>query len=80
MTSTKILRCRLPEHWGPRMRFVRNRSNRSGFFFRAEDAFGFTERIIREQQDLEDDEREMRDAVPGSGKDMAANVALKPMC
>lgn len=59
---------------GARMRFVRNRSNRSGFFFRAEDAFGFTKRIIQEQQDLEDDEREIRDASPGSGKNMAASV------
>ena len=59
---------------GDRLRLIRNKKPHRGFYFRAEDAFGFTKRIIQEQQALEEAEQEMMDSVEGSGKDAAAGV------
>jgi predicted ATPase len=59
---------------GGRLRLVKNKKPHRGFYFRAEDAFGFTKRIIREQLELAAEEQEVADSVEGSGKTAAAGV------
>lgn len=59
---------------GDSLRFVHNRRPKRGFFFRAEDAFGFTNRIIREQQELVDEEKSLAEGIKGSGAEAAAAV------
>ncbi|MBT5876003.1 MAG: AAA family ATPase [Candidatus Latescibacteria bacterium] len=59
---------------GDALRFVHNRRPKRGFFFRAEDAFGFTNRLIRERQELLDEERSLAEGIKGSGAEEAAAV------
>lgn len=56
------------------LRLSKNRSPRRSFYFRAEDAFGFTKRVIQDQQDLLAAEQELADSIQGSGKAAAVNV------
>jgi predicted ATPase len=59
---------------GSSLRFVKNQNPRRGFYFRAEDAFGFTRRVIHDQQDLREAEQELAESVKGDGKEMAVAV------
>lgn len=56
------------------LRLSKNRAPRRGFYFRAEDAFGFTKRVIQDQQELLAAEQELADSVEGSGKAAAIGV------
>ncbi len=59
---------------GDRLRLIKNKAPQRGFYFRAEDAFGFTKRIIREQEALKEEEKEVETSVQESGRDAAAGV------
>lgn len=52
------------------LRFVRNRKPKNCMFFRAEDAFGFTKRMIQTSDDLKDIEKQFEE-IKGSGRDRA---------
>ena len=56
------------------LRFVRNRNPSRGFFFRAEDMFGFTKRIKREQDDLNALEADYARQLSGYGRDLAVGA------
>ena len=53
------------------LRFVRNRSPQRGFFFRAEDMFGFTKVVKQAQDDLQDLEAEYDETLQGYGRQLA---------
>ena len=53
---------------GDRLRLIKDRPPHRGFYFRAEDAFGFTKRIMAEQRDLEAEEQTMAASEDGGGK------------
>jgi len=57
------------------IRFVRNRRPKRGFFFRAEDAFGFTKRVIDSAKELDELEQEYDRSLTGSGRLRAAGMA-----
>lgn len=55
--------------------FARRRHARTRLFLRAEDVFGFTNRIAATLQDLADDERELRETLPeGYGRQIATGA------
>lgn len=56
-------------------RYVRNQSPRQSFFFRAEDSFGFTKRIMEEQKYLDDLEKEFSETLKGEGRVRAMGAA-----
>ncbi len=56
-------------------RFIRNRRPKRGFFFRAEDFFGFIKRVKSEVQDLRDLESEYEEKFSGYARMLAAGVA-----
>ncbi|MBT7617335.1 MAG: AAA family ATPase [Calditrichaeota bacterium] len=56
-------------------RFVWNKRPRTNFFFRSEDFFGFTKRIIEQEQDLKNLEKHYDDTLSGYGRDLAVGMA-----
>jgi len=56
-------------------RFVWNKRPRTNFFFRSEDFFGFTKRIIEQEQELKDLEKHYDDTLTGYGRDLAVGMA-----
>jgi len=57
-----------------RLKFVRNRKPKRGFFFRAEDFFGFTQKLISERKSLEELEAEFSEELSGYGRRMATGM------
>jgi len=57
------------------LRFVRNRRPKRGFFFRAEDAFGFTKRVINDVRELNKLEQQYDRSLTGSGRLRAVGMA-----
>ena len=55
--------------------FIRNRQPTRGFFFRAEDIFGFTKRVTQELADLQDLEADFSDNLSGYGRQLATGSA-----
>lgn len=62
-------------HFSSQLRFVKNRRPKRGFFFRAEDFFGFIKRIKREARDLRDLEDEYDETLEGYGRLLATGMA-----
>ncbi|MEM7029291.1 MAG: AAA family ATPase [Chloroflexota bacterium] len=58
---------RLAQH----LRFVRNQQPKYGFFFRAEDMFGFTKSINQAQAELNDLEQMYNETLSGYGRELA---------
>jgi predicted ATPase len=56
------------------LRFVRNRNPQRGFFFRAEDMFGFTKQVKRQQDELRDMEADFGERLSGYGRDLAVGA------
>jgi len=57
------------------MRFVRGSKTGRGFFFRSEDFFGFTKRVIREGEELRQMEKEFGEQFTGYGRMLAVGMA-----
>ncbi|NQT34627.1 AAA family ATPase [bacterium] len=57
-----------------RLKFVRNQKPKRGFFFRAEDFFGFTQKMIRERESLIELEAEFNEELSGYGRKLAAGM------
>ena len=55
-------------------RFVRNQNPQRGFFFRAEDMFGFTKTVKQAQDELEDLEAEYNETLSGYGRQLAVGA------
>jgi len=60
---------------GKNLKFISSRKPKRGFFFRTEDFFGFTKRIIREKQELEELESHYSSTLSGYGKTLATGMA-----
>lgn len=56
-------------------RFVWNKRPRTNFFFRSEDFFGFTKRIIEREQEFKDLEEHYDETLTGHGRDLAVGMA-----
>lgn len=59
------------------LRFVRNRSPRRGFFFRAEDFLGFVKGVERSMGEFEDLEAHYDNTLSGLGRQLAMGVARR---
>lgn len=57
------------------MKFVRGNTTGRGFFFRSEDFFGFTKRVIREGDELRQMEKEFGEKFTGYGRMLAVGMA-----
>ncbi|MDP8238411.1 MAG: AAA family ATPase [Candidatus Hatepunaea meridiana] len=57
------------------LKFVRNLKPERGFFFRVEDFFGFTKRIIRQGEELDELETEYNQKFTGYGRKLAMGMA-----
>lgn len=55
-------------------RFVRNRNPQRGFFFRAEDMFGFTKTVKQAQDELSELEAEYNETLSGYGRQLAVGA------
>ena len=57
------------------LRLSRNGSGMRGFYFRAEDFFGFTKRVIRDQEELGELEEQFSKELTGYGRMLATGMA-----
>lgn len=62
-------------HFSSFFRFVKNRKPKRGFFFRAEDFFGFIKRIKKEIRAYEEMQSDFEEKLSGYGKLLAAAMA-----
>ena len=56
-------------------RFVWDKHPRTNFLFRSEDFFGFTKRIINQEQEFKDLEKHYDETLTGYGRDLAVTMA-----
>lgn len=57
------------------LRFARSRPPKRGFFFRSEDFFGFTKRVMQSARELQELEDEYSETLSGYGRDLAVGMA-----
>lgn len=60
---------------GDHLKLVHTRKASRGFFFRAEDIFGFTKRIIKTKEELQEMEAEFSKTLTGAGRTLAMGAA-----
>lgn len=58
-----------------KLTFVRSKIPKRGFFFRAEDFFGFTRRVARSNREMGELEEEYSRTLSGYGRDLAVGMA-----